>query len=208
MPRHCYTSLKMAKMPCSKLYLRPVSYAMLFIALMTTMVALCSSNWYSVVVNGSQKKYFGIWNVCEKPDVTSKCDFLPNDYENKTKDWLHPDSLTSVRGSYAMTILFLFGALGYPPFFKQMSNGVLKIEFMALLATVGGTMSMAAMLIMSHAIHTTHAIPPSANKEVFTSDPVNGYSYYIGWTATGLTYLSGILIYLASKDNVVQEGSY
>lgn len=37
-----------------------------------------------------------------------------------------------------MAVMMLLGALGYPPFFKQMSSSVLKIEFMAVLATIGG----------------------------------------------------------------------
>jgi len=37
-----------------------------------------------------------------------------------------------------MAILFMIGALGYPPFFKQMSGGMLKIGIMSLLSGIAG----------------------------------------------------------------------
>ena len=50
----------------------------------------------------------------------------------------HLGKLTGVRALLSMAIMLLIGALGYPPFFKQMSTGVLKIGFMALLSSIGG----------------------------------------------------------------------
>ena len=35
-----------------------------------------------------------------------------------------------------------------------------------------------------------------------------GYSYFLGWSGTGLSFLTGALIYIASKDNLYTEGVY
>ena len=48
------------------------------------------------------------------------------------------EELTSVRVLISMAILFMVGALGYPPFFKQMSTGILKIGLMSVLSAIAG----------------------------------------------------------------------
>lgn len=35
-----------------------------------------------------------------------------------------------------------------------------------------------------------------------------GYSYFTGWSGTGLAFFTGTLIYIASKDNIYSEGAY
>ena len=35
-----------------------------------------------------------------------------------------------------------------------------------------------------------------------------GYSYFLGWTGTGLSFFTAALIYIASKDNLYTEGVY
>ena len=49
------------------------------------MIALCTSNWYSTVVNG-ERVFQGIWNVCAgEQEWTASCAFLPD----KEKTHLH-----------------------------------------------------------------------------------------------------------------------
>ena len=50
------------------------------------------------------------------------------------------DELTAVRVLISMGIMFMLGALGYPPFFKQMSGGILKIGIMSILSGIAGTL--------------------------------------------------------------------
>ena len=44
--------------------------------------------------------------------------------------------MTAIRGFFALAILFQLGALIYPPFYKQMASGVVKLEFMAILCLI------------------------------------------------------------------------
>jgi len=70
---------------CANTYLRPVSYVFLFITLALTMIALCTSNWYSTVTDG-ERIFQGVWNVCAgKQEWTANCAFLPD----KEKAHLH-----------------------------------------------------------------------------------------------------------------------
>lgn len=48
------------------------------------------------------------------------------------------ETLTSVRALYSMSMMLMIGALCYPPFYKNMSNGVVKIGIMSILTSVGG----------------------------------------------------------------------
>jgi len=52
------------------------------------------------------------------------------------------------------------------------------------------------MLIMTHQMNSMDPIPNF------------GYSYILGWVATGMSFLTSSLIYVASKDNVYVEGMY
>lgn len=177
--------------PCTSVYLRPMSYFFLFLTLSMLMVSLCTSSWYSVKQTGVTM-HMGLWNVCkDKADVIGQCSFLP-----EWRDDIPVDNLTAIRALYSMAVMMLLGALGYPPFFKQMSSSVLKIEFMAVLATIGGVCSFIAMLVITHQVNS------------LDTKPIYGYSYVIGWVATGQSFLSAGLIYIASKDNVYVEGIY
>ena len=46
------------------------------------------------------------------------------------------DSMTAIRGFFALAILFQLGAIIYPPFYKQMASGIVKLEFMAILCLI------------------------------------------------------------------------
>jgi len=165
-----------------KIYLRPIAYVFLFLTLLCTMVALCTSNWYRTVDEHGTTTYAGLWNVCQdEPDNIDTCKFLPKSRENPTKR-----TLLGIQALYSMSMMALIGACGYPPFFRQMSNGGLKIGFMALLLIIAGICCTISMLTMTHAIHKLNG--------------VTGYSYFIGWGGVGLCFLTAGLIYLASKD--------
>ncbi|XP_066910423.1 uncharacterized protein [Clytia hemisphaerica] len=187
---------------CTNTYLRPVSYIFLFVSLAITMVSFCTSSWYSKINEKGIKVFKGIWNVCEgKQDWPAYCHFLP---EPPTPDNPHDDpffdisseELTGVRVLISMAILFMVGALGYPPFFKQMSTGILKIGLMSVLSGIAGSCLFTAMLIMTHQMNSMDPIPNF------------GYSYIMGWVSTGMCFVTACLIYIASKDNVYVEGLY
>lgn len=185
---------------CTNTCLRPLSYIFLAISLVITMISFCTSSWYSIFTNGRMVTK-GIWNVCEGSTTSwpVECVFLP-DLKTTKNDYLlfdiHPDELTAVRVLISMGIMFMLGALGYPPFFKQMSGGILKIGIMSILSGIAGTCLFIALLIMTHQIHSMESIPEF------------GFSYILGWVATGMCFLTSSLIYVASKDNVYVEGMY
>ncbi|XP_002160858.1 uncharacterized protein cldnl3 [Hydra vulgaris] len=179
----------MRNRPWVNVYVRPISYIFLFLTLAVTFIAFCTPYWYSEKQENGER-YFGVWTICMDASIKN-CTFLPNHSRSANSD----SRLTAIRALFSMSIMHLVGAIGYPPFFKQMSNGILNIGFMALLSLVSGLFSLASMAIMTYEI--------SCYK--FLS---YGYSYFLGWIGTSLSFVAASLVYVASKDNSYSEIAY
>ncbi|XP_065061559.1 uncharacterized protein LOC135688576 [Rhopilema esculentum] len=167
--------------------LRPVAMGIMTVALLVLATSISTDEWYSVTTV-AKRKFNGLWNHCvQMSGRDTSCNFL--------RGWepISDDTMTAIRGFFALAILFQLGAIIYPPFYKQMASGIVKLEFMAILCLIATCFAFLGMIIITHeVIHHNEG-------------PTFGWSYYLGWAGTGVSAVGAALGAISTRDDVYMD---